>query len=223
MSRSRKPQNYAEIAGRTFLFSGIPEQEVQTLLSSDGVTVAHFAAGESIYAPSEFQKQLGIVLSGSANVEKRAGDASMLMSVLKTGDLFGAAAMFSDEAVYVTDITAHESTWTLLIPEAAMKDMMQSDFRVTENYLRYLTGRIRFLSGRIDGFVQPNVEDRLLLFLRKNAKDGVFSPDYSLSKLADTLCVSRATLYRALDALVKRGSIRREEKTIVLSEERENP
>ena len=55
---------------------------------------------------------------------------------------------------------AQESTWVLLISEEALRSMMQMDFRVTENYLRYLTARIRFLSGRLDGFLPQSVETR---------------------------------------------------------------
>lgn len=219
MSRSKNPSAYAHVAASAFLFSGIPEKEIAELLSRDGVTVRHFAAGERIRSRTDTANCLGILLFGSATVEKRRGDERMLMSILSGGDLFGAAAMFGSHDTYVADITATKSSWALLIPEEALRGMMRTDYRVAENYLTYLTARIRFLSGRIDSFAGGSVPDRLLLFLTDNAVDGKFCPEYPLSALADALCISRATLYRALDALIARGAITKDKKTIIIMED----
>ena len=142
----------------------------------------------------------------------------MLMSVLGQNDLFGAAGMFCSEESYVVDITAKAATDVLMIPEGSLKDMMRRDFRITENYLKYLTSRIRFLNQRIDGFVMPTTEARLLLYIETNAVDGAFSPKFPLTALADALCISRATLYRALDTLTARGMIERKGRTIIVKE-----
>lgn len=126
--------------------------------------------------------------------------------------------MFCSEDAYVVDITAKADTWALMIPEDSLKTMMRQDFRITENYLRYLTSRIRFLNKRIDGFVTPTTEARVLLYIENNAEDGVFSPKFPLTALADALCISRATLYRALDTLVERGMIERKGRKITVKE-----
>lgn len=219
MSRSKNPAAYADIAQKTFLFTGIPPEQTAALLNTDGVIVAHYESGERIRSRDDAESYLGILLYGEAAVEKRSGDSRMLMSVLSAGDLFGAAGMFGATGDYVADIVAAKSAWVLHIPEAALIRMLRADFRIVENYLRYLTARIRFLSGRIDGLAQPNVADRVYAYLADNAANGVFSPDYPLTALADALCVSRATLYRALDALSEQGKIRRDRKTIALLEE----
>lgn len=204
---------------QTPLFAGIPDAEIARLLERDGVSLVCFRRGEIIYAPAQFARSLGVILAGAATVEKQGGTNAMLMSVLRAGELFGAATLFSaQDAPYPVSIRAAAAVRALLIDEAALTDMMRADFRVTERYLRYLTARIRFLNQRIEGFVRPTVEERLLLFLQNNARSGVCELPFGMTALAEALCVGRATLYRALDALEADGRIRRDHRTIVLNQ-----
>jgi len=88
--------------------------------------------------------------------------------------------------------------------------MVREEPRVTENYIRYLTTRIRFLSSRIDSFVCGGTEQRVLLFLSNNAEQGVCALPYGMDKLAKKLGMSRATLYRAIGELVSEGKLKRD-------------
>ena len=210
MSRSLNPTAYAPIVEDTFLFRGIPQEDICALLETHGVRVEHFENDQILFDRNQKERVLGILLFGSCAVTKENDGGSMPMSVLHAKDLFGAASLFHDESDYVARLTAKESTWALLIPEDALREMMRADFRVAENYLRYLTARIRFLSRRIDGFLPQSVEDRVLNYLQSRAENGLYESEWSVSSLADALCVSRSTLYRAMDKLVSEGKIERE-------------
>ena len=80
------------------------------------------------------------------------------------------------------------------------------------NYLRYLSGRIRFLSGRLQSVTQAGAEGKLARYLLANAVDGAVN--ISATDLARQLGLSRASLYRAFDALEQANLIRRTGKTI---------
>ena len=217
MSRSLQPKAYASLAGKTFLFAGIPEDEILSLLGIAGVRVAHFEKDQVIFDRTDTERALGIILYGACVVTKESENGRMPMSVLRQTDLFGAAALFHDEEAYVARVMAQESTWVLLIPEEALRSMMQRDFRVTENYLRYLTARIRFLSGRLDGFLPQSVEERVFNHIKTRAEDGLYESEWSVSQLADALRISRTTLYRAMDKLVSDGKIERHGRAFRLS------
>ena len=209
MSRSLQPTAYASFAGKTFLFSGISEAEIYALLASDGVRVGHYERDQVIFDRADTAHALGIILYGSCVVTKESENGSMPMSVLRQADLFGAASLFHEEEAYVARVMAQESTWVLLISEVALRSMMQRDFRVTENYLRYLTARIRFLSGRLDEFLPQNVEERVLNHIKTRAENGLYESQWSVTHLASALRISRTTLYRAMDKLVSEGKIER--------------
>lgn len=221
MSRSRNPQTYAEQAVHTPLFCGLSLPDAAALLNTEGVTVQNFVNGALIYSATGFSRCVGFLLTGGAKVMKGDGDERMLMSVLHAGDLFGAATVFSRSERYVADIRAQGSTWAVMISEDALRAIMQKDFRVAENYIAYLTARIRFLSARIDGFVQPTAEERVYLRIRSQATDGVYRPEGGLRAIGDALCISRTTLYRAFDALERDGKIVKDGRTIRLIQKEE--
>ncbi len=79
------------------------------------------------------------------------------------------------------------------------------------NYLRYLSGRIRFLSGRLGALAQTGAEGKLARYLLSSGEPSVHAPATDLAK---RLGLSRASLYRAFEALESAGLIRREGKTV---------
>lgn len=207
----------------TFLFKGVQEERIVELLSLPGVRVEHFGSGKEIRTRDSSVNELGIVLYGTAKVLKSGATGRMPMSVLREGDLFGAAAIFSDAPDYVATILAERSVWVLSVTEEALAAMMRAEEHVMRNYLRYLTSRIRFLSERIDAFAEWDTGERLMCVLQKGAENGVCRLRTSMKSLAESISVSRATLYRALNELEKRGWIRRDGKMIeILKEEEES-
>lgn len=219
MARCVRPEGYVEEAGLCRLFCGVEAETVERLLALDGVCVRHYASGETIYSPEGFQRCLGFVVSGGARVVKGCASGTMPMSVLHAGELFGAAALFNGDESYVADIRAEGSTWAVLIPQTALEEMMRLELCIAKNYIAYLTARIRFLSARLDGFVPPSVEERVLGYIRSNAVEGAFRPAHGLSAVADALRISRATLYRAFDELQAQGRLIKDGKILRLPEE----
>lgn len=206
----------AGLLRETFLFRGFTADEIQDLLSMPGITLVRYAAGEEVLSAQTGGKSLGVLLRGSAVVEKRASDGYIRMSELKPGALFGMAAMFlsGDAHEYPTRILAQKDSSALLIPEDMFREMLRTDFRLTENYIRYLTRRIYFLNDRIEELICPSTDQRVLLYVTQNAEDGKFT--LAMTTLAQSLSVSRASLYRALDKLEAAGRIRRNGRTIEL-------
>lgn len=208
-----------------FLFQGLPEEELPALLCMPGTHIARIPAGKPLLPQEGYAPLLGILLRGAAVVEKyiapddptaAALPGILRVSELAPGALYGMASLFLGEAQrpFPTRITALKSCAALIIPEDTFRSMLQQNFRLAENYIRYLTERIYFLNTRIDGLILPTVPQRLLLYLQQNAVDGCLH--HSLTQLAQALNISRATLYRALEALEQAGSIRREGRRIEL-------
>lgn len=138
------------------------------------------------------------------------------MSVLEPGDLFGAAALFHEETYAVT-LTAQRSCTLLLLPQALVEDLMARFPQVGRNYVAYLSGRIRFLSGKIETLTAGHVEGKLAQYLLAHTREGW--AECSATGLAKRLGVGRASLYRAFDTLTQLGLIRRDGKRIqVLNE-----
>ena len=188
------------------LFRGADGDLLGSLTELEGAGLVQFDSGV-VYSPQHFRRSLGVVLSGQLQVTK----GTLAVSVLEPGDLFGAAALYSDEPEFATTITARGPSRCLMLEQALVDRLLAEHGQIRENYLRYLTGRIRFLSGRLQTLAQPGVEGKLARYLL--AGGGSSCP---ATELCQRLGVSRASLYRAFAALEDSGLIRRTGKTITV-------
>lgn len=200
-----------EIMKGTFLFRGLEAGEIEALLGEQA-RIGSYRKGEVIYSPSNFRRELGILLRGALTVTK----GSLTVSELGVGDLFGAAALFTDEERYVSTLTAARHCEVLFLSQENVSRLIDESAAVRENYLRYLAQRIRFLSAKVDALSSGSGERKLSGFLLTNAgEDGVITVK-SLTDLASRLGVARATLYRELDKLLDAGIIAKSGKTITV-------
>lgn len=214
-------ERYAKQLTKTILFEGVPVEQIRAWLNQAEVNVTEYPTGSYLFRKSDTVDRLGIILRGSADVSRVSEDGMMHMSTLVKNDLFGAASLFGGESGFVTDIRCNETVRVLLIGEEEMLTLLSGNQTVLRNYLRYLNGRIRYLNHRLDAFSKNTVPAKLMTFFASEAKDGVFTVK-NYTKLSEMLCLSRATLYRALDTLEASGKIEREGKNIKLLEEYES-
>ena len=198
----------------TPLFRGLPAAFVEHAIAQG--YVERFAPGTPVLRSGDARRRLGVLLLGSAEVYKPTGAGRILMSVLAPGALLGAACLFLADAHAVTEVDATEACEVPFFDEETLKTLMQENFALAENYFCYLTGRIHFLTGRIESIASPTVVDKLLNYLAQNAQDGAVEVPYGYSRLANALSVSRASLYRVMEELEREGRIAREGKRILL-------
>ncbi|MBQ1632568.1 MAG: Crp/Fnr family transcriptional regulator [Clostridia bacterium] len=220
MSTIADAERYAHQLNGTVLFRDVPEDRIRKWLYQSNVSIAEYDGGEYLYQKTDTTNRIGIMLRGSAEVNRKSRDGLMHMSVLKRNDLFGAASICGEDASFVTDIRARERTRVLIIPEEEMLNLLSDNRTVLKNYLSYLNGRIRFLNRRLDAFSKNTVAGRIMTLFTAESTGGVYTAN-SYTKLSESLCISRATLYRALDTLEKEHKIRRNGKVIELLEEYE--
>lgn len=203
-------QEERSLLERTFLFRGAPEALILRALEDPRCQVMEAKRGEVIYTPHQFQRCLGVLLSGRVQVSKGA----MLLSRLDSGDLFGAAALFNTREDYAVTLTARSSCRLLLLPQPLVEELLGESSLLAVNYIRYLSGRIRFLDRKLESLLAGGTAQKLSHFLLDQERDGTVVLEGSLTALAAHLNVSRASLYRALDALTEQGIVEREERTI---------
>ena len=193
----------------TTLLGACAPAVLQELLSSPETVYDRFPAGATVYDPGHFQRCLGILLEGQLQVTK----GGLSVSTLYPGELFGAAALYSDSPEFATTITAKKDSRCLLLPQRLVDELIARDPGFRERYLRYLTGRIHFLSARLASLAQHGAEGKLARYLLSNADD-TLSLTCSATDLAKRLGLSRASLYRAFEVLEEGGLITRSGKTI---------
>ena len=185
----------------SFLFNGIDEYAFKYALLSDECCIKSFFPGEAIEDGG-----IGIILGGSLKVMSQSGKSRLVMRFLSSGEIFGVSALFSDVG-YATELYSVADSRVAFFSQSFMEQLMSTDYSVAENYIRFLSGRIRFLNRKIACLAAGTVEESLVLHLLDAGGNSLYIE--SFSSLAELIGVGRASLYRALDKLESDGLIAR--------------
>lgn len=208
-------QDVLKVLDSIGLFDGADRAVLEDMVSDERAEPVRFERGQTIYDRTRFRRSLGILLAGKAEVLKRSAGHAVILNRLTAPGLFGAASLFVDGGEYVSEITALEPCTVLFVPQDLLTACMRRDFALVENYLCFLSERIRFLNGKIDSFTQSSAESRLAWYLLDiSGQNEAFRLPVSLKNLANVLNLGRASLYRALEALTEAGLIERDGKRI---------
>lgn len=213
--------NYLNEIKKIFLFRNVEESNLRTLFADDRAEAIDFARDETIYDETHYRRSLGIILTGRAEVQTGNSGHTVILNRLEPPILFGAAGLFQDEEEYVTHIVALENSRILFIPQELLTEAMRQDFKLVENYIAFLSQRIRFLNHKISGFTQPLAEGKLARYLMdlSAAQNSLsISLVVSLQDVAKILNLGRASLYRALELLESSGYIIRKNKQITIQD-----
>lgn len=194
----------------SFLFQNVPEEGLEFCLSQAHVQQAQ--RGEVLYSPEHFRRCLGVVLSGRVRVSRK----ELFVAVLEKGDWFGAAALFNDREEFPSTLTALNECTVLFIPQQAVAQLMHRWPAAGENYVRYLSGRIGFLSDRLNSLAAGTAQEKVEQFLLRSAGENG-EVRLSATAVAQALGLGRASVYRAFEVLEQRGVITRDGKNILIT------
>lgn len=188
-----------------FLFKNMEELPDLTQLPPP----TSYARGESIYAPEDYPKALGVVLRGRAEAVSARRDTAMLTS-FTAGTVFGAAALFGGEG-YVSCIRATTDCRVQFLPESLLRQWFMTYPQMALNYIAFLTDRVRFLNGKIAVYTCEGAAGKLYGWLCGNCDAKGELPKLSMTKLAATLNIGRTSLYRAMDELEEKHLLLRKD------------
>ena len=201
-----------------FLFCGLTESEIDRCLSLAACEEHSYQKGETVYDASLVRRALAMVLEGSLRVYH----GRVVMKDLFAGDVFGAAALYGSDEPYPSSVVAESACSVVFIPQETVSAWMSAVPRVGENYVRFLSDRIRFLNRRLSTLTAGQTDGKLWRYLLAHRnRDGVVSLPDGMTGLAECLNMGRSSLYRSLDSLVAAGYIRRCGKQIVVLKQEE--
>ena len=206
-----------DLLSRCPVFQGIALERLAELLDGK-IQLRFFQKEEIIYSPHHFEESLCVILEGRAAAVKKD---SVLLNTFNAGSCFGVATLFCHSKRYVTTVLAKSRCLAAFLPAELMEELFQKEARISRNYIAFLASRIHFLNRKIDQFTAVSAEEKLAFYLLEQLEKGnPIHMEMSFSCLADTLDLSRSSLYRAMDALEAEGILRKEGRLLhILSEE----
>ncbi len=198
------------------LFQNVDENVITNVLKSGDIM--SYKKGENICDYLKDKKAVGIVLKGKIEIKNKSDNNGIVLNVKKENETFGTWNVFNGDKKMGFETKAATNTSVFFIEEAGLKDLFIESPSAMNNYLEICTGSIHFLAKKIEGFTAGSAEEKLAVYIKENMDDTLDTPvvivDGSISKLASTLDLGRASLYRALDTLENNYVIMRNRKQI---------
>ncbi|MFC1856630.1 cyclic nucleotide-binding domain-containing protein [Thermodesulfobacteriota bacterium] len=110
-----------EVIDKMPIFKYFTDQEKQTVCEMDH-TLVNFQKGDLIIEEGDTTKSLFVLMKGSALITKKADDATIRLSKLKPGELFGEMSFFSD-APRRTNVVANDQVIVMKIDETFVEKL----------------------------------------------------------------------------------------------------
>ena len=208
-------KEYASVLAQTFLFQNRNVEDYREKLQK--ATIVPFTKGQVIFDRFDFERKMGILLSGRVIVES-GQEGKVILNVMRAAQVFGVAGLFCKSEEYVSRIIAKEDTKVLFLDETMLRELFLTDFDITLNYIGFLSDRICFLNERIQTLTGQTAQQKLAAYLYRRSltadRPGKLTIPFSIKDMAQTLDVGRASIYRAFTTLEKEGIIRRVSKEV---------
>ena len=196
-----------------FLLDGLTTDEMDLCRHLAVTEEKCYCKGEKIYTPQNARKALAMVLEGQVRVFQ----GKVPMNDLLPGDVFGVAALFGTDEEYPSIVIAESECRILYIPQETVVKWMKEVPTVAQNYVAFLSDRIRFLNRRLSTLTAGQSDGKLWKYLLAHRdENGVVSITGGMGALAERLDMGRSSLYRSLESLTQIGKIRRERKKIII-------
>ena len=197
-----------------FLFEDVGRDALQAIESRLELPVT-YRRGQVLYSTDTFRRAIGLIRRGSVIVRSSGETAhSVVINRLGEGEMFGVAALFDREQdAYVTAIIADGDTAVQFLPQELVSQLLLEFPVIGERYIRFLSGRIRFLNRKLSALTLGNTENRVYHYLLAHQDEqGIIRLPDTMTELASTLNMGRSSLYRSLDTLVRDGILAKEGK-----------
>lgn len=194
------------------LFDGFDDAERKNLFSELNAKKINFDRGEYILRAGDCGAPLGIVLSGSVNVESCDiwGDRTILDNV-SAGGIFAETYACLPDTPLMVDVVAAEKTEILFLNAAsfsAARDTSPLRLKFLQNLLKLTAQKNLGLSRRIFHTSPKTIRGRLLSYLSSQAAvhgSYAFAIPFDRQQLADYLCADRSALSAELGRMRDEG------------------
>ena len=198
---------------QTRIFKDADEKILTSVLNTYGKSVS-YAKNDIVFSRETYSPVLCLIIKGEARVSK----GETVISHLKDGEIFGAAFLYNQSYEFENTVTALTPLKVVIIEKDGVDELIKCDSSISFNYISYLSERIGFLNSKIEGYTKPSAEEKLMLYLKKNAdiNNGKCEISVSMTELSHVLQISRASLYRVIETLENQGKICRDGKKIYM-------
>ena len=206
-------EKYYPVLDRCAMFQGIGKESVLAMLKCMGARVLSYNQGETIFAEGDLAEDIGIVLSGSAQIVKidYFGNRSIMANVVE-GEIFGESFACSGVDTLPVNVIATKNCQIMIINAlriiSTCSNACEFHRQIIFNLLKVVATKNLVFNQKIEVTSKRSTREKLMTYLliqAKNAGSNEFTIPFDRQELADYLEVDRSGLSAEISKLRKEG------------------
>ena len=211
----RAMENFLDILRQCPLFINMSDHEIASAFDCLDMKHRVYEEGQIIFSEGDPSKYIGIVLSGSVQIERMDyyGNRSILTTI-EPPQLFGEVFVCAEIPAIPVSVVASRACEILLLD---MQKVVRGDrnecslrSRLVFNLLKVVAAKNLVLNRKIEVTAKRSTREKLLAYLllqAKQAGSNSFTIPYDRQELADYLGVERSGLSAVISSLKKEGVV----------------
>jgi CRP-like cAMP-binding protein len=199
-------KKYIPILKRTKLFSGISEEDFESMLSCLDASVREFKKGEYVFRGGEHIGQITVLLSGELHIQRDDywGNRD-IVNRISVGEMFGEAYIAPESGALPNDVVALEDSTVIFFDVRRITTVCSASCRfhsmVIQNLFFALSEKNRVLVQKLGHISKRSTREKLMSYLSEQAErqnSASFSIPFNRQQLADFLSVDRSAMSNEL-------------------------
>ncbi len=204
------------------LFNHKSSEEIERLLSNINYKIETFSKNEIVFSPLQTADRMGILLSGTVDVQKLfpAGKV-VIIERKKSPDLIAESSIFSTLGFYPDTISVCKPCKIMFLQKTELLDLFKSDQPFMLNFLELVSDSTLILKHKIGILSLDSIQEKIAGFLvhyrdhsHQTNYSGTITLPFSKKAWAEYMNVSRTSLSRELRKLETEGIITFEKRVI---------
>ncbi|MBQ3160545.1 MAG: Crp/Fnr family transcriptional regulator [Oscillospiraceae bacterium] len=195
-------KKYIPILKNTKLFSGISEEEINTMLSCLQAKLCTYKKGEYVLRQGEYIDNIMVLVEGKLHIQRDDywGNRSII-NMVGVGEMFGEAYAAPESGALMNDVLAVEDCAVLFFDVKRIITVCPAACRfhsmVVQNLFFAISEKNRQLMQKLGCMSRRTTREKLISYLSEEAKrhnSSSFSIPFNRQQLADYLSVDRSAM-----------------------------
>ena len=196
---------------RCSLFKNKSVLEIDKLISAIDYRIESFQENDIVFSPLQQAVRIGIVISGSVDVQKLIPTGKVtIIDRKKPAEMIAESSIFSKINYYPDTVSVSEQCRIFFIYKADLQKMFSLDKDIMLNFLEHISNCTLMLKHKIGILSLDSIKEKIagyLIYQHKITGSQVITLPFSKKDWAEYMNVSRTSLSRELRKLTLEGIV----------------
>lgn len=203
------------------LFKDQSSDQIEALLPKINFRISSLTENEIIFSPVDDADKMGIILSGTVDVQKLFPKGKVvIIERKKSADMIAESSIFTRLGYYSDTFVVSKPCEVLLLTKKELLKLFKLDNTILLNYLEHVSNSTLILKNKIGILSLDSIREKICGYLihdyKMNSSYTITLP-FSKKEWAEYMDVSRTSLSRELRGLEQEGILSFNKRTIEIS------